>query len=90
MSIKIYLLNSINAAWRLAVSENKTICNRAGWLENVGLTSMTETVMRALAGREDIDGWALDFINVYEEVLGRKLSTIEGYDILAIYFSHKG
>ena len=89
MTIKIYLLNTIDAAWRLAVSENRTVCNRAGWLENVGLTSMTEAVVRALMEREDIDGWALDFINVYEEVLGRKLSVTEGYDILAIYFSHK-
>ena len=89
MTIKIYLLNAINAAWQLAVSENKTICNRAGWLERVGVASMTETAMRTLVEREDIDGFAIDFLNVYEAVLGRKLSTTEGYDVLAIYFSEK-
>ena len=89
MAFKIYLLNTINAAWQLAVSENKTICNRTGWLENVGLASMTYEIMRTLAEREDIDGWAFEFIDVYEEVLKRKLSAAESYEIIDIYFDER-
>lgn len=88
-TIKEYLLANIDSAYKLAVSSNETIKNRAGWLEEVGVGAMTDVTMQTLFDEEDVEGWGLDLFPVYEEVLARKLTDREKYEILDIYFWHK-
>lgn len=89
MTIKRYLLNNINASYICDLRNNVTICSLRGWLEKVGVESMTDATMQTMVDVEDIEGWSLDFIDVYEDVLGRKLTSTEVDSVIKTYYWHK-
>lgn len=88
-TIKEYLRDNINASYILDLRNNETICSLSGWLENVGVASMTDVTMQTIVDAKDIKGWCLDFIDVYESVLNRRLKPTEIHDVVEIYFWHK-
>lgn len=89
MTIKEYLLDNINASYICDLRNNATICSRSGWLEKVGVESMTDVTMQTMVDVEDIEGWSFDFIDVYEDVLGRKLTLAETNNVVKTYHWHK-
>lgn len=89
MTIKEYLLDNINASYNCDLRNNATVCSLREWLEKVGVESMTDVTMQTMVDVEDIEGWSLDFIDVYEDVLGRKLTSKEVDSVIETYYWHK-